>query len=259
MNVPPGWDLPDGIRKRLGAGCGRQRAMLADDHLLLVLHAAPTPGDSNREGVYFWRRPDGEWAFSGLRGVPRDQLKAHAQRFSEEVDRLDELYDRADGARDYMALLQGTGPLQRAAQHLYETLQAAREAVPEDPFLIDMRDRAYEVARAAELLHQDARNALDCALMERTEAQARTSHALAIAGHRLNILAALFLPMTAVSSVFGMNLPSGLQDAPAWLFWLVLGCSLLLGVVLLGILSGGPKALRFGRPNRDETSSPDDS
>jgi hypothetical protein len=39
--VPPSWEVPPQFRERLGERVGRQRAMLADGHLLLVLHRPP--------------------------------------------------------------------------------------------------------------------------------------------------------------------------------------------------------------------------
>ena len=44
----------------------------------------------------------------------------------------------------------------------------------------------------------------------------------------LNILAATFLPVATISSVFGMNLASGFENMPI-LFWLVLLSSIGVG------------------------------
>jgi len=51
--LPPGWQVPQEFRTRLGANVGRQRPMLADGHLLLVLHAPPKPEDQVRVGRFF--------------------------------------------------------------------------------------------------------------------------------------------------------------------------------------------------------------
>ncbi len=37
---------------------------------------------------------------------------------------------------------------------------------------------------------------------------------------------------TAVASVFGMNLRSGLEEAPPWMFWLVLFGSMAVGLFI---------------------------
>jgi hypothetical protein len=42
MKLPQTWNLPVEIKQRFGQKrSGKQRAMLADGHLLLVLHKAP--------------------------------------------------------------------------------------------------------------------------------------------------------------------------------------------------------------------------
>src|SRR5689334_22098541 len=62
MIIPPTWNLPDAARARLGRTTyGRQRAIFAEGHLLLVLHKPPGPDDTDREGVLFWRNPAGDW------------------------------------------------------------------------------------------------------------------------------------------------------------------------------------------------------
>ncbi|MEB3358033.1 MAG: hypothetical protein VKK04_15000 [Synechococcales bacterium] len=59
MKLPPSWNLPDQIRNRFGQkSSGKQRAMLAEGHLLLVLHQVPSPGDRTRTGIFYWRKPD---------------------------------------------------------------------------------------------------------------------------------------------------------------------------------------------------------
>lgn len=51
---------------------------------------------------------------------------------------------------------------------------------------------------------------------------------MATTGHRLNIIAALFLPVTAVASVLSMQVSSGLANTP-FNFWTVLFAGSLLG------------------------------
>jgi len=52
-----------------------------------------------------------------------------------------------------------------------------------------------------------------------------------ISGHRLNILAAVFLPLTAIAALFGMNLNSGIDGSSTFTFWLVS-----VGAIALGSL-----------------------
>jgi len=57
--------VPDVFRRRLGEQSGRQRAMQHDGHLLLVLHAPPSPDSAERHGHVFWRDADGKWTPAG--------------------------------------------------------------------------------------------------------------------------------------------------------------------------------------------------
>ena len=57
--IPERWSLPESIRDRLGENLGRARAMVAEQHLLLILHAVPRGAAS--EGVVFHRDPMGAW------------------------------------------------------------------------------------------------------------------------------------------------------------------------------------------------------
>ncbi|MES2697641.1 MAG: hypothetical protein V4773_29520, partial [Verrucomicrobiota bacterium] len=52
--------------------------------------------------------------------------------------------------------------------------------------------------------------------------------------------AALFFPLTAVASLFGMNLQHGLNPASAAIFWLISGASIVLGLAIMGWLLGRP-------------------
>jgi len=48
MKVPTNWGLPEEIKRRFGLkGAGHQRAMIAEGHLLLILHELPL---EKREG-----------------------------------------------------------------------------------------------------------------------------------------------------------------------------------------------------------------
>ena len=69
--LPPVWEVPAEFRDRLGDQVGRQRAMKCDDHLLLILHDPPAPDESERDGQFFWRQPNGTWSSSKLGGGPQ--------------------------------------------------------------------------------------------------------------------------------------------------------------------------------------------
>src|SRR5690606_34199777 len=111
-------------------------------------------------------------------------------------------------------------PLARAARNLHLALQEARQAV-DDPELINLRDQAGEAERTLELVREDARIGLEFLLARKSEEQTGPAARLAQAGFRLNLLAAVFLPVTALGAIFGMNLRNGFERAGPGLFWLV--------------------------------------
>src|SRR5690606_30487046 len=113
--------------------------------LLLVLHKPPGPDDREREGVLFWRNPAGEWQ-SSRGGNGPGSLKRHVQSYGELEAKLTAQYEKADGLTSLFDLLEALTPLVRAARNLHLALQSARDAIT-DPFVIEMRDLAYEIQR----------------------------------------------------------------------------------------------------------------
>lgn len=242
MITPPTWSLPEAIRARLGQTTyGRQRAIAEDSHLLLVLHQPPGADDSRREGVLFWRNPAGDWQFS--RGEPGPgALKRHVQAYAELEGKLTQDYEKAADTTALFDLVETLTPLARAARNMYQALQVAREAIKGDTFLIEMRDLAYEVDRNLELLLEDVRNAIQYRMAREAEEQAQLSKEAVRASHRLNILAALFFPLTAIASLFGMNLAHGLNEHRPTIFWLVFAAGTGLGFAMKGwVLAKSPE------------------
>lgn len=227
--LPSIWDLPEEIKNRFGQkSAGRQRAMLAQGHLLLVLHKAPKPEQQDRESVFFWRKPDGEWEYSE-KGAGLFSLRKHIEEFSVAAEKFNKEYKQAQTAEDYFQILEDMTPLHHTAKNLHATLQAAREGIPEDQDIIDLRDWAYNLERTLDLLYMNTKNALDFSIARKAEEQARSGQQSVQTAHRLNILAAIFFPLTAIASVFGMNLRSGLENTPTLLFWLIFLAGVMLG------------------------------
>lgn len=214
--------------------------MLEDGHLLLVLHKPPGPDDRSREGLLFWRNPAGDWQFN--RGGPGPGgLKRHVQSFADLEGKLTTDYEQATEIGPLFDLMETLVPLTRSARNMHLALQAAREATKGDTFLIEMRDQAYEVERNLDLLYEDVRNAIQHRTAHKAEEQARLSEQALHASHRLNILAALFFPLTAVASLFGMNLAHGLNQSSVIIFWLVSLVCIALGFVMKGWVLGKRK------------------
>jgi len=236
--LPQTWDVPEEIRTRLGSSAGRQRAMFHGGHLLLILHSVPKAGEPDREAAIFWRSPEAAWkgAGAGRGGLPTlRKLLAHYQ---ETIEGLEAKVDHAVRASDYFAVLQQSAPMSRSARNLCKALQAAREAIHDDAMLISLRDAANDIERSVELVHADANNGLEYTIAKRTEEAADLSERIAKSGHRLNLLAALFFPVTAVGTMFGMNLTHGLEDAGTPLmFWAVLVLAFGVGFFVRGSIS----------------------
>ncbi len=238
--IPANWSLPKTILERLGEQIGRQRAMFADGHLLLLLHALPDAAVPERQGILFWRKPDGTWEVNERgRGIVR--LKEHIASYQTKVDELEALYDQAKNSTDFFTILDQVSPLARAAVNMLSALQEARENVKIREMIV-LRDLAIDVERASTLLREECNNALNHAIARQGEVQARSNHEMARASHRLNTLIALFLPLTALGSVFGMNLPSGLERQPIWLFWAVFGFGLTVGFLVRGTVGTSEEA-----------------
>jgi Mg2+ and Co2+ transporter CorA len=232
MKAPTGWDIPIEIRSRLGERSGQQRSLVADGHVVMVLHKSPSPRTHHREGAYFWRLPSDEWRAS-QKGRPRAILQELIDEYQVVVDQLARQHEDAASALEIFAVLERIGPVNRAARNLADTLIKSRDGL-ETPAgkqdLQDFCDHANDIARACELLQMDARNALDFHIARQSEIQAAHSREMERSGHKLNTMATMFLPLTAVASVFGMNLRSGLEESPPWMFWLVLFGSMAIGL-----------------------------
>lgn len=235
--LPSVWQVPAVFRERMGAKVGRQRAMVADGHLLLVLHAPPKPDEPGRVGRFFWRSPDGKWNSSEF-GTGVNALNTHLNEYQELISKLDAQEERASSAHDYFDVLERVAPIYRAARNLHAVLQDARKSCPEIRELINLRDRAYDTEREAELLYQGTKNSLDFAVAKRAEEQAASSHRMAVAAHRLNVLVAFFFPIATLTAIFGVNLRTGLEEvAPPFLFLAVIALGLVFGGVLTAFVT----------------------
>jgi hypothetical protein len=236
--LPPTWEIPAAIRERLGDKVGRQRAMAADGHLLLVLHKPPKAGDNERQGRFFWRKPDGSWQSNDLGQGPA-ALGKHLAEYSDIVERFDRQEENATTVDEMFKIIEAMSPVHRSTRNLHSALQEARTLIAADRDLINLRDRAYEIDRAAELLLGEVQTALEFALAKKTEEQTAAAHQMALASHRLNLLAAFFFPIVTLCSIFSVSLKHGIDDLiPApFAFLGVIGIGLVMGFILCSILA----------------------
>lgn len=245
--IPEIWDVPQVFRKRLGDGAGRQRLMESEGHLLFILHAPPEPGEYERAGRLFWRQPDGQW-HSTEHGNGKEALKRHIEQFKAIVNELEKDEAAASSAQEYFELTQSIGPLHRTVRNMAAVFQDARQALPNERELINLRDQAYEVDRSTELLYNNAKHVLDFAIAKRSEEQASAAHSMALAAHRLNMLVGFFFPIATLTAIFGTSLKTGLEDYnPPLPFLVVLIFGIVMGIVLtMFVIRPGAKKIRTG-------------
>jgi len=198
----------------------------------MVLHTVPQRHLPRQSGVYFWRNPAGEWSHSE-QGAGFSALSQLINDYENLVVDLEAANDEAASTKQWFDILDSIGPVCRAARNLHETLVQAREATSNMEFrdqLQPLCDQASEIERSAELLQVDVQNSIHYAMVRQSELQSGFSRAQSVAAHRLNILAAIFLPMATLSSIFGMNLASGLEGTPPAIFWLLTAGGIALGI-----------------------------
>lgn len=230
--LPKKWEVPQKFRDRLGDTVGRQRAMLHDDHLLIVLHKVPDPEDKHRNGRFFWKDHEGKWRSRELGEGPKS-IGLHLDEYVNRLVELEAREEESQSSEEYFKILSELSPILRAARNMHQTLQQARKLCEEDRNLIVFRDRAYVIERTAELLYQDVKNSLDFTIARQAEHQAEIAQSMAVSAHRLNMLAAFFFPVMTLTAIFGMNLEFGYEtyNAP-YPFLLVLAGGTLLGIVI---------------------------
>ncbi len=227
--LPKTWiNLPEAIRVRLGREAGPQRSMLEEGHLLIILHTTPAADVQKRQAALFWRLPTGEWKSSadapGIRSIT-DVI----QGYDAKLDELETAEDKASDAVTYHHVLEQLAPVLRASRGLHRSLQQAREYLKMERELINYRDQAAATERTAELLLQDAQFGLNFIAAKQAETQAHEAKSQAVAAHKLNMLAAFFLPLSTVASLYGMGVALPGYSTPG-MFWLLCAAGLAVGV-----------------------------
>jgi Mg2+ and Co2+ transporter CorA len=232
--IPHNWQVPQVFRDRFGARAGRQRVMAADGHILIILHELPNRQDPDAVTArLYWRKPDGSWKSSGSSVTTIGALRTHLEEFAVAIDALEARAAKASRAKDWFTITHEAAPLQRTVLGQAAALQEARELVKNDRDLISLRDAAQDNERSIELISAHARAGLDYTIAANAEHNAQSTEHVAQAQHRLNLIAATFLPISALSALLGMNLRTGLEswNAP-YAFWIAAGCAFVLGILV---------------------------
>jgi len=231
--IPATWsDLPEQFRERLGSTAGSQRCMQSGDHLLIVTHQVPEPDQPQRRGVLFWLDATGQWRASN--GDPgKAALNMHLDRFAKRLEQYEVDEQKADQSHEYLRVLDGIVPIMRTLKNLLAALEQARDLCTKERMLIEARDRAYDLSRQAELLHADVKNSMEVAMIRKAAEQSTAAQQMAVAAHRLNTLAAFFLPIATLGSILGTTLTDNWSwsQSPAY-FLLMILAGIILGFVV---------------------------
>jgi Mg2+ and Co2+ transporter CorA len=241
--IPHNWELPQVFRDRLGAHAGRQRTMVHEGHLLIILHEPPKADVAERVARIYWRKPDGTWKATNSGSTNIGALRVLVEEYQQAEDQMEARAAVAAKSTDWFQLIHDTAPLLRAARGMHAALQEAREHAKTDQAIISLRDTAQDIERTLELIHNHAKSGLDYAIAKGTEDAAAASKHVVESGHRLNLITATFLPITALGSLFGMQLQHGLEHESApYVFWGIAAFALLLGLVVRATLPKSPTA-----------------
>ncbi len=228
--VPDTWPLPSELRSKVGSRVGRQRLLSAQGHHLMILHQLPKPHARDRDPAVFWRSTDGSWRCFPGRDHP-GTLRDHVEAVGKVLEELDDKVEHAKTATEFLEVTKIARPLQRYARNMHAVISQLRDVLPDDTDVLAARDRAYELDRLAENVSDDAENGMQHTIAQHTEEQALLSERIAKESHRLNLLAAVALPITAIGSVLGMNLENGLEQLPEPIsFWAIVGALFALGL-----------------------------
>lgn len=248
MKLPAIWDLPQELRYRVSKHQGRQRVMEAAGHILLILYRVPQPRTNQRQVVYLWRKPDGTWEFSE-RGMGVQAIGSLLEEYVQIVEETEARQETAKLPEHWYAIVERIAPVHRAIQQMYAVLQETRNAVSDMEHQAALQgpcDQASNLVRGCEQLLADAKISMDFFATKQSYIQSLVSRDQARAAFRLNILAALFLPLGTIAAVFGMNLHHGLEAQSSWFFWGIFAMGITAGVVIGAyVLNFNPKNLEW--------------
>jgi len=212
--------------------------MAADGHILIVLHEVPNPDDPDKlDARVYWRKPDGTWKSQGSGATNIAALRAHVETFVAAIDALEAKAAKATCAKDWFEIMHHAAPLHRMVRNQSATLAEARDLVKGDKDLIAVRDTAQENERSIELINHHARAGLDYTIAANAEATVKSTEHVVESQHRLNMIAATFMPITAISALLSMNLKHGFESYNApYAFWVVAAGAFLLGLLVRATL-----------------------
>jgi len=237
--LPAHFDPAEEVLEQLGRRPGHQRVLEGSGEVLVIVHEVPKAGVREREALFFWKTRRDGWRSrevpGGLKG-----LQELLERYAAVIDALEENLEFAEKGQQLYEILKHTLPLCRSLRNLVAVLEGVLSLEDGQREILVLRDRARELERAAELLNADAQNALSYFRTESAEEQAEAAERTDRATMRLNLLAAAFLPLIALTGLFGMNVRNALEDSHV-AFWVIGAVGLASGCGLLRVFMGRHK------------------
>lgn len=243
FRLPEHFEVDPEIREQLGERPGHQRCLEGGGELFLVLHEVPEGGKLERDALFFWKRRDGLWVQD--EGAGSGGIGRLMDRYEQAVDDLEGEIDRGTRAEEFYRVLRRSSPMLRAARNLAASLAQAYAMDPDDEALRAYVDRAREVERQCELLHADARMALDYWHARLAEDQAESVSRLNRVALRTNVLLWILLPLVALAALPGMG--AALAGFLKTALWLTLVAGGVAGVLMLAASYWRKRGVRVPR------------
>lgn len=188
------------LREQLGRRPGAQRCVEGNEELLLIVRDVPKASGKGSP-IFFWRRHDGRWTQAG--GLGLNELGALLDRYEEAIGSRQAVVGQSKSASEIITIARSSGPLEVSVRELAKAMGQALSFEPGDREMADHADRAVELQRTAEWLHEDARMTLDFLRTQQSELMHGAVERLELVLKRLAVIVTLFIPLMAVVLLVG--------------------------------------------------------
>ncbi len=211
-------EVPEFVREKLGATSKRQRFERFSDGWILVIHRVPELGDAHdRVSLVRYAQGDGP-----VEKFPGDlSLEAAMEEYGERMAQFEEQLEDELMLDELFEFRRALFPLARALRNAARVIEEAHTHLGKKaPFRV-ANELSHELMRRLELLESDLAADIGIEQSEIARAQADASRKLERRSDFLNTLVGIFLPITAITSAFGMNFSSGFDGEAVINFWTV--------------------------------------
>jgi hypothetical protein len=135
-------EVPPSLAHHVVRSVGRQRVIINDGAILIVLHRPPIDDYWKREGVFLLKTTTAAWLFKGERSarILLDSYRTVACGFDEE-------FEDASTPSALLALLDRLVPIRRSARNVHSVLSEAGKHLRGDTELAEWINFAYETER----------------------------------------------------------------------------------------------------------------